>query len=268
MIQDLSAQKYAGVSAYAGMSPRFDSVTFLKCFEMVNNPAIALVWGTFGECTNLIRDFCDLSHRIPHLLEIHLSNEVGRRNGRLYEGELCSGLGCADYSLAIRRGNHHTVAAIERRLSLIRETCAKYCNVNTRVVISTGLEDQLEAASVLALMDIIRKVWARVEIVRSPVNNGGANPWLLPYPIEVHTRSAGVNHAFFNFDGTSIPESINSTEALKTMRNHRSSVCRFLWSAPMQGIYSTTLLSPPPRKRKFTVDPMTVRLFNRILRGL
>lgn len=268
MIYDLSQFQYIGVSAYAGMHPRFDWQVFIDAFRSIQNPCIAVVWGTFGNCPDLIHEFCARFQSRPHLLEIHISNEVGRRNGRLYEGELCPSLNPREYSLALTRRARPTLQALEKRISHIREFCAKYCTVNTRIILSTGLEDNVSNAAALVIMDTIAKVWQRVEVVRSPADNGGSDPYSFPYAIETHSRAARPGSAVFNFDGHSVPEAVLPADAGRIMRKHKTAVARFLWSAPQQGLYTNTILAPPPRRRKFSVLPSTIETFNKILRSL
>src|SRR4051812_2459540 len=61
--------RYRGVSSYSAMAPNFPCSRFLQIAERAKNPALAILWKTFGDSPECARQFFQRFKDRPTFLE-------------------------------------------------------------------------------------------------------------------------------------------------------------------------------------------------------
>lgn len=249
---------------------------FLRVFNNVHTPCTAILWKTFTISKNNLctQRFLSRFKGKPHILQIHFSNEAGRRNRRLSKYEHLPGISVNEYNRRLGRGHGRTVRAIQKNAKEIQEFILQYRNINSRILISTGLEDNYSTEAFKTILRTIKPIIKDVEFIRNPVGEhekyyNGAD-FIELHGMQPHIRSIG--QCIQNLDGISIKFSDglpNTQEILLSAvpdyikRGQALSCLTFLWWKEPQGI---TSIFTEPRKRKFLLEAVKINLTNNLIR--
>lgn len=253
----VSAQ-YTGFSAYAAGNKRFPCGRFLEISKHAKQPAMAVLYSTFGRSTKCVRRFMAKFEARPHLVEYHLSNETCRRGGRTcYEQEILASLSPRGYSHQLEKMPSSLRVLLEKRVERITHI-AEQGNRNTRFVLSLGLEDQYTTKAAAALFDVVKKSWP-YEIARNPAASFfvDRNADI----IELHSKDSVFSvdkSCIWNQDGLSG----GLGEAGQLFRKYKSCLARIAWTKEAQGIGEVFV---PPLKRKFVITKRQVLGYGRLL---
>ncbi len=166
--EDASASEFTGFAAFAAMNPRFPCNAYLRSQETAKRPAMAIVWGTFGYSPECVARYLERFRDRPHLLQIHLSNEVCRRNKRCRENEIEPKLTMRQYNQLLDRRDPNIINQLLERLQLIRAFTNTVKNGNTTLILSAGLEDNYSASAFRNLLGLLREEWPGM-ISRNPL---------------------------------------------------------------------------------------------------
>lgn len=253
---------YLGVGYYAIQHKDFPYQEALHVFDGVKRPALAFVWGTFGDKQDGLKEWFRQVKDRPHLLEIHMMNQVCVRNGNCGVGEIWPGLSVRQFNNKLKTNDPELMDRIRTRVQEIKTFVDSQKNENSHLVLSLGLEDNFNKQAATNLERAVEEIWP-YEIARNPVAQKGVDQSLSGADaLELHTPNPkfgkGVQ-GIANLDGTDIDFS-NREPTLSTSispdkvrsflsRNKGKSLAVFLWSALHQGLKKTSASAPPPRKR-------------------
>lgn len=262
-----NVQQVIGVSYFAMQAKSFPCEEALSVFRGVEVPATAVLWGTFGSERTCLKKYLKLGQR--RILEIHPTNEAGRRNRRSQIGDLLPGYTVEQLNRALERGSRTVILAFKRRVSRIDSFLKRYADYTTEAILSTGLEDNYTEKAFRRVLGIVKQYGYAV--ARSKVG---------------HSRSDGVDFneyhgvltsapapCIFNFDGTDIrtdlgrwgySNSVSLSRAKELLRKARKCRVAFLWEASAQGIEGERFIKP--RERSFRTSRKGRRIFNSIIR--
>lgn len=251
----------------------------LQVFNNVHTPCMAILWKTFTLPENNLctQRFLKRFEGKPHILQIHSSNEAGRRNRRLSRYEHLPGLSVNEYNKRLGRRHRRAVKAVQKNASQIKHFVKDHANVNTHLIISTGLEDNYSLEAYKTIIQTIKAVFKdvqNVQYVRNPVGDHekyfkGAD-YIELHGVQPHIKSAG--RCIQNLDGISINFSntkSNSQEILLSAvsdfikRGQALSCINILWWKEPQGLIGDF---KHPRSRKFLIEQYKVNLINNLLR--
>lgn len=254
---------YRGLSAYALMAPSFPVEQFLRLVEQSPFPATAVLYGTYGEAGEHVGAYCNHFRDRPHFLEGIPTNEVGRRNNRLGEGELFIGLPAKDYNHVLEHIHLPANAGYKHDLTVrIQQTVALLqvsANSNTYGAISTGLEDNYTDAAYRNVLSLVRANWSGA-IIRNAVGNNKSRDRYGALFSESHNNATNKSSdAIVNEDG--VNHTVGQTQAW--MKSNHLAFARLIWRATHQGYTEPFTM---PRKRHFTIPEKDVRELGLLLR--
>lgn len=237
---------YVGLACYAAMSPHYPFEQWMQITRRIKgSPAMVVVWDTFGSDTTSIKTFMTEFKGRTKLLEIHMSNEAGRRKHNQELCEIAPGLSIHDYDAQLRHHNAELFHEIDVRVSEIREFVKLVDDGSTEFILSTGLEDDLSDQGYMALSARVKHSWP-YKLIRSP---DGFNRYIGKASLlEWHSDTAnGVDIANEDGDTPSIATSKHFLD-----RNKRS-LATFLWRSAHQG------KGTPRAKRRFVISDKDVQ---------
>lgn len=253
-----------GVAYFGLLSPHFPCAIGMKVFDGVPHPALATLYGTFGNDPTCLRTWFSTVGARPHTLEIHLSNEACRRNKRCDKDELLGKLSVKELNTRLIARNPEVLAKITRRVKEVQSLLAPFERGNGEYILSTGLEDNFSDDAFRVVLETIRGVWPH-KIVRSPVGSPPASQRGAADYLEAHGASPTFESGtpcIANLDGQdmdfphrkALTKNKVSWEGVQRFLAENRVRCRvtFLWSAPWQGIRSDTFA--PPRDRELLVS--------------
>lgn len=278
---EAGAARYRGLSAFAAMSQKFPCDRFLETMRGVDNPAMSVLWGTFGNSGQCMARFMEENRDRPHLLQIHLSNQVCVRKQNCGSGELFRQVKVKRYNKMLEGNDAAMIHAVSTRVHQIRAWVNGNKNHNTRVMLTTGLEDNYSTRGYRNLVKMIENSGWPYDLARNPVleSTQTSSP---PYQhrsakfIELH----GIHPPFprtrrcvANLDGVSVQtgdkagysDVISPRQAKRFLRDHDGCVAALLWYAPLQG-YEKGGDFIPPRKRDFRLSRNASKVLRSVLR--
>lgn len=237
---------------------------------------MAILWKTFTLKENNLctQEYLRRFEGKPHILEIHFSNEAGRRNRRLAKYEHLPKLSINGYNSGLERRRGRTIRSVTNNAKEIRHFIEKFTNQNTQILVSTGLEDNFSTEAFKVIVKEIRRILQNVQIVRNPVGDNeryfkGAD-YIELHGVQPHIKSAG--RCIQNLDGISIKFSDGKPDAQEILlsavpdyikRGQALSCITVLWWKELQGIEAKFI---EPRKRKFLIEAKKINLINNLLR--
>lgn len=252
--KDIRPEPYLGLSAFAAMHPKFPcDQLIISTSGIPNNPAVSVLWGTFGEDTTCLANWIKSQSYRPHLVQIHFSNEVCRRKKNCREGEFFGSLTTKEYNAFVVKGDQSFKDAVRSRVESIKALFA-LGNDNTTWVLGMGLEDSYSHLTALKLYDELSLSWDK-KVSRNPLYE---TDWdISKATLELHGEYPNLTtNCIANLDGVSIDIDTNykpsiSGDAYLTFTQNYCQTCNvvFGWSAPAQGIHSESFV--PPRERTF-----------------
>jgi len=264
---------FRGVAALSAMSPIFPCDELMATLKGVPFPAVAVLWGTFGNDKSCLIRFLDANKTRPHALQIHFSNEACRRNNRCLAGEIRPTASVPIYNSYILGSPWVLALEIDTRMREIVDFVDAHKNENTTLVLSIGLEDNYTSASAQQLERMLRGYWPYF-ISRNPVNGKALVPSLNNIieshdPMELKLPGPG---CVFSEDGNSTSERLTR----ERMRRYRNCFMVLAWRRSWQNFGRAdcasckepkTTVFIPPQERKFKMLAKDRLIINRILRA-
>lgn len=263
MIGSVSAQaQYTGVSAFAGLNPRFPCREYLQILNQSPAPAMAVLWdSSFGTDLACVTRFLHENAHKDHLIQIHLANNVCWRNRTCEAGDFWSGLDSKMVNYLLENQSQLFLQSIADRLGAIREYMAAHGTARTQTVLSLGLEDNFSPRAYEIISNFVRERW----------------PWILVRNPEGSHRDLGV--ALFREEHgararcrgrTAIASEDGSTQSASQSRRWltRNTHCfvRFLWRPAHQGRQRSGRFKSGRFNREFEISKKDVEQLGRLLR--
>lgn len=258
--------------------------TALRVFRGVKIPATAVLWKSFDTHAICLQRFIKRFKDKPHIVEIHFSNEAGRRNRRLGSYEFLPTLSYQQYDAALRAHDPETLDAIRSNTDDINKFIDTHGNINSSFILSTGLEDDLSDAGWRVLAATIRnQLPARHLLTRAPLRNyeQDSDTNDIANAIELHGDQTSwlnrerSNYCIANLDGTDINFSsegsfsgLGTTILVATVpywiwfQQFNNCLTFVWWSGPQnsRGFFTE------PRRRTYRISTKDVNLINRLIR--
>lgn len=242
--EELKSGPPLGLAFYGMLSPNAGSIIdkFIEIQKESDHPATAILWASFGKEEKYLAQYFHAMGEREHTVEIHFSNEVGRRNGRLNSDDWHPFAGIDSLNTQLENYNEEIRSEIEARVNEILEFTQKFQG-NVTWVLSLGLEDNYTDAATKNLKEIIERVWP-YEIAHNPLDGQYIGGVLS----ESHHYSgvfAKPPRCIIGGDGQDLPTGIDYLGApratMQAVRGFieygRESGCiTLLWSAETQGL--------------------------------
>lgn len=256
------AETYRGATLLAAYHKQFPKRQGLLLLP-TTKAGVQVLWGTFGVPTpgnSFVDQFTARYRNHPHLLSIAFSNEACRRNHRCKSGELYPRLSVREYNRLLEGMRVGTKQRLQARVLAILDHVRTASNSQTRIILTTGLEDNYSVKAYEKLYSVIKEVWP-YEIVRNPLvpDYWGSAPF-----IELHAVSAPCyKDTIKSLDGTAIGTgsgyhpSISWDEANRWVAKGRQCFGVFLWKPEWQGILQRKFIEP--RRRTFIISNSDIR---------
>lgn len=252
----LSADHYEGVAAFAVQSPRFPCDAMLEGVATLQTPALAFPFHTFGTSDACIKAFVEQSSAKPHLLVIHATNETCRKHNSCTTGDLFQGVSSSELNRRIEAHEPATISTLRQRFADIRQTVAGVSSQNTRVVVSTGLEDEYSSKAAEIVFLLAHEQFAEV------AENPEVKRHTFSHIVEVHRAQTAQPHGLALEDGACQTD----VESKDFLRRNKQSLASFVWRPEWQGRKckdgKVTSAKAAPRERSFSFDSGIGRLFD------
>ncbi len=268
----LKRKPFFGLSAFAALHPQYPCSKWLRLMQNIDRPAMSILWGTFGHNKACVEQWLSIVQSKSHLLEVHISNEAGRRNRRLKQGELFKNDSVRAYNIRLCMNERSTRQRIQKRVQSIRDFVERVKSPNTILVLSLGLESQYSMCALTALRKNVKKVWP-YGTIWNPVNIA-ANPYTEAMLLELHgVRPPLGRGCIANLDGVSINVGgrdpyrprVSPGDFTKFLQRHCHCKAVFGWTNRGQGIVADGRFRPP-RSRRFIISTGDINILGRILR--
>lgn len=229
----------------------------LRIAEKAKNPALSILWETFGDSTECARRFFDKFKDRETLLQVHFSNEVCRKGGRCADNAF-PGDSTREYNRRLEEFSEETIGVLWRRLDDIKRFIYATANPNTFVVIGGGLEDRYtrKAWDNLGNFLYFNSIFA---VSRNP-SGGSKNS---DYAAAMETHSTAGQPAFnciANEDGNDQ----SKDESRAFLDRYKSCLAVFLWDSTHQG-YELGGPKPPHKERTFRIPAKDVIKYRDLL---
>jgi hypothetical protein len=254
---------YVGVSSFAILHRDFDCKAYLRILKKNQKPAISFLWGTFGNDFRCIKRALHEVRGRSHVLQIHFSNETCRRQPRTcYAGELFKDLRVNGYNKKLERMSGSTMRKLISRMAAIQNFLVANATLNTRVIISGGLEDNYTEKAWGNLYTLLKEV-LDYEIVRNPIGEdirdlSGAD-FIELHGFDQHFRGRA---CIANNDGS------NGTlsDFRRLFQRNQGCLAVIFWERISQGIEGDKFIRPRKRNPRFV--GRVVKMFDTLLREL
>lgn len=272
--QSLSAQP-VGISAFQLLSKNWTTIQCKKLtyyLETLPEPAASVLWGSFGNDFSCLRFLLKIAKKSQKhwWVQIHLSNEAGRRNKRLTNLDLLSKLSVLEYNQALESEDLIVKNAIAKRVREIRHIADK----NPHIIwnLSLGLESNFTRKAAKKIYKIVKKEWP-YEISYSSIYNDKLNGAVRELHGYNSTKKLGGN-CIRNGDGTGIVDlesnkfrgSYSVRKIARWYRRCRKSSCVCLfWANRWQGISFKKFVEP--HRRNFIFNDEDIGLIKYIIGG-
>lgn len=232
-LASLLAPAFLGFSSYAAMHPGWPCERFLEISDHAAQPAMAVLWGKFGDSTLCLEGFANRYAGRHHLIEYHLYHDPSRR-----------------------QADDEWLAEMAARIDQIRLVAERIGNSTTHSVLSIGLEDRLDDKSAAKLVRVARDHWPYL-LVRSSIVS--RNPAGADYR-ETHGTSRISSPCFANNDGSFLRElGLRQFKA-----SHAGCYAVFLWAPHAQG-WERPGRTPANTDRNYRISDDEVAMYSRLL---
>lgn len=235
----------------------------LGAFEGVRRHSLAILDTSFGRDMGCIKRWSSLpgaSH-----LEIHFTNEAGRRNRRLAKYETFHWLSKKRYMLQLERGHHGLLSRVANKAKGVSRRFGAVCKRVTCSV-SLGLESDLSKKAARTLSRSMRPhiSWPFVDNPQARRDFIGLNSahYFEQHGDKINPPRRTQGRCIANLDGTELP--------LESWPNWIAQVRKYrcmplLWWGDAQGVAKKFV---EPRKRRFKLDKERIKEVNAIMRGI
>lgn len=260
---EVAAVQYKGVSSYAILSPRYPCSQLLRIVRKVVHPGINALYGTFGINASCLSRIERVISNRPNLLEIFFSNEVCRRNGRCYAGELFPNLSVASFNRKLEDQDPTILPAIAQRYDSIDRLLNKVRGPNTQVLISF-LEDNFTDEAYVNFTRILRGLGYQDGFSRNPV--APSRDHVVSDAIELHglepSTGSGIHTQLIANNDGEVGRGPGA-ECGAFVRRFPGALARFIWDREGQG-YTVDKFTLP-RDRHFRLSQSRVVAYQRCL---
>jgi len=233
---------YVGLSTFAAMNPRFPCERFLAIVEKAQYPAMAVLWkSSFGHDPGCILKFIERFKDRDHLIEIHLTNEVCRRNGNCEQADFFPQFNVKQWNAILEERNPIAFQAIAERVMDVHQFMLFAGTEKTQVMLSLGLEDNFSPGAYSVLSNFVRERWPWL-LIRNPLGNKPIGVALFRERHGTKARVRGSTRVL-NEDGS------NPTlkQSRRFLRENRAAFALFLWRKEHQGRRTPTHNAEIPR---------------------
>jgi hypothetical protein len=274
-----------GLSAFAIQAPQYQGILCSRMLRAVNHsqrPALAALYHTFGQENTCLKKFWRLSGKrnIPHLTEIHFSNEVGRRNDKHDDLDFLPQFSVSQYNRLLEEMPPSLENTIRMRVREIVALIEPYKNTGT-FILSTGLEDNYSVTAWLNIYRIISAEWpyeiARSTLPRYIVRQIESMPQEIyieyhgyrskfSFPQRCITNGDGQDVDFLEGTGVEFEHARPASLGLirRWLKNAAEKDCiTFIWTGKWQGIHHGGKLSQP-LSRNFRFDASDVGMIRKL----
>lgn len=251
-----------GISLFAIQGDGFPCKKVHNFILKNNIKHISFLYGTFGKSNEC------LERILPELksVQVHFSNEVCRRNGRCYAGELFRNLNVRSYNLKISSAFREAKPKLEKRAAKIQDLVSRY--PGQEWIISTGLEDNYSDKSYKRLYKFLKRRIPNATFSRNPVK-----PGVYYGLLEYHGSWPSGSHIFSNdgrfirdIDGGSDSYSVSASGLLSAIRKARRGGGRiYIWWGEIQGLGGSF---SKPRSRDFRFTRTGRSVLENIIKGV
>lgn len=255
----VAAADFDGLSAFASTANRYPCNRALAIMKQAKHPAMAILYGTdWGnnndyECAK--RFLSTISK--PRLLQVHFSNEAGRRKRKLGVGDVFPQDSVSRLNERYEEMDQETALIVAERVKEIRFKFEPYCLEDCQLALSTGLEDNYSLLAYRNLLGVIQDNWPYL-VVRNPCK--GSKSKLTAHLKETHSLNSSTKQACIANEDGNQNQSKNDTK--RFFRRYRSCYARFIWRAKHQGNFGRWT---PRQKRKLEIPATDVTKLGRIL---
>ncbi len=263
-LESKALNQYVGFSSFAALNPKYPCNRFIKIASSATSPSMTVLLSTFGNDLTCVSKFLNTFKKKSHLLQIHISNETCRRHiGRCTKEELSPTLTTTPYNKALQRGNIKIKRAIQDRAIFIRDKILPLTNKRTKVIVSTGLEDNYNNKAYIKVLSYVKEILPQKNIAtaRSPVTDrcyllNGANYCELHLTTSVFRGTSCI----WNNDGN-----LNSVnDQLLLFYKFRKCSVLFAWEPTSQGRKSGTQYVEPSR-RSFPISSSIIKKYSNLI---
>lgn len=265
LISSAPAQaQYVGLSAFAANNPNFPCDRYLQISEASKYPAMAILWGTFGEDYTCLKRFTEKFKDRYHLVQIHFSNETCRppRANNCGTNDLYPWVDVPNWNRLLEEHEAFTYQAVADRLANIRFVAEAVGNYHTTFLLSTGLEDNYTWPAYVELYQFIRARWPYL-MVRNAVGGNDNGKYYLDSFRERHRGGAvcGASVHVVNEDGTADQTTGDSIRFVR--KNGGRCLATFVWRPRHQG-RSGNFRFLPPEERNFEITDSDLKNLPRV----
>ena len=260
------AVRFKGAAFLAAMHDQFPTYA-MTVFDGVDNPALAVLWGTFGRNKEPMRHFLNHNTHQKHMLVLYFMNGVCQRKGNCARGEIFPNWSVAKWNHELERNKpaQALVDRISKRVDRIGSFIDKRANLKTVPVLCVCLEDNFTTRAYKTLSRMIKQAGWDYKITRNPV--GSAKTTLPRDGLELHGKNpqfpAAKRPTFISLDGVfGMSYAEQQAWLNKNVQKHRAS---FLWEAENQGLPpGGSAIAPPPWQRTPIVTNLQIDAWNDI----
>ena len=267
-----------GLCTFAVLHKKFPVMQAIKILSSSSKPVIAALFGTFGTSFGNLYEIMDT---YPNLTVImHMSNEVARRKGNMYRGELLRGYSVDKFNRALENKNKRVERAILRRVRRIKQKLDKKALPTHRLILSLGLEDQYSKRAVKRLIKLVRSEWP-YEISRNPVDIRKTDMRFGRERIdllELHSKAPVYRgeHIIWSNDGvdidfgqqTLVEPNVKASEMSRIIGGRRGDKgIHCLWFGESQGLDRNSKYARRPRGRNPIISNEAVLIFKKFMKG-
>ena len=270
-----------GVSYYAiqGFSTAQCSKA-LEVFNEVEHPSLAMLWGTFGRNNDCIRRYLGRFSAVPHTLEIHITNNACLRGRICRRGEIVRGISPERYSRLLEQRDRPTISNLRYRIREIAVTLKKARNANTRLMLSTGLEDNYSTKAFRIVQALVAEAQGitAFEVVRNPMRVRGVTAdhidRLEGHGFAPKIGSAWTGRCIANNDGDSIVFRGRASKGQRYVSELPAFIAQYraqgclvsLWWANPQGLLPKSGPRITPARRTYILRTDEIEVINGVLR--
>ena len=263
---------FRGVQVFAAMADAFNAPSPLDVYpklsacdrtlmllDKVPYPAMAVLWGSFGDNPECLARFIRKFRDRPHLLQIHFSNETCRP-GRAkpprtcLEGDFLPTTSVADLNRLLATLDTATLDAVTKRTREIAVVVDEINSANTHILLSIGLEDQYSPQAAVVLETHIRNSGWRFGLSRNRVNGQigvAMSGWMETHVAAGARRPREVKgpYCIYGEDGNTT----NLRTSKEVLNKYADCLVVLLWQQWWQNFPPPNGVFIPPRERQFEV---------------
>lgn len=282
-------QSWIGISAFGIQSRNFQGSSCDNLIEALMTspkPALAVLYKTFGNNNSCLFKYWETARslNLPHLTEIHLSNEAGRRAGTTDKADFLYNLDVDRYNALLEAMPNWLRDDLIQRVREIVSLVDTYGS-GGEFILSTGLEDNYTGRAFQNLYQIVAEEWPYL-IARNVAftKSMRRQDWVVPdniilefhgYNSKIQTQAPciangdGQDMNFLLNSGIDFPDkpAAGRSQVMRWLARATEKNCViFFWAGKWQGFFSSST-PPRPLMRKFRFDREDIKPLSELLNG-